>query len=102
RNALQVFGVPWLQSRFAGLVRRADSADTELLTDDQQRIRARLVVAADGAGSPVREAAGLAAERREYDATGLVVHLDAERAHRGVAIQWFGPHGVLALLPLPD
>lgn len=102
RNALQVFGVSWLQSRFSGLVRRADSADTELLTDEQQRVVARLVVAADGANSPVREAAGLAAERRDYDATGLVVHLDAERAHRGVAMQWFGAHGVLALLPLPD
>ncbi|NEL27737.1 MAG: ubiquinone biosynthesis protein UbiH, partial [Xanthomonas perforans] len=34
--------------------------------------------------------------------TGLVVHLDVERPHQGVAQQWFTPDGVLALLPMAD
>ncbi|GAA5232112.1 FAD-binding protein [Verticiella sediminum] len=102
RNALQVFGVAWTQARFAGLTRRAGSHGIELFTDERQILSTALVVAADGAASPVRQAAGLSAQRRDYDAIGLVVHLDAELPHRGVARQWFTPRGVLALLPMPD
>ena len=57
---------------------------------------------ADGAASPLREAAGLKHEAVPYKDTGLVVHLDAERPHQGTAVQWFRDDGVLALLPLPD
>lgn len=102
RAALQVFGVPWIEADFAGLMRRVDSHDLELLANNGQRLAARLVVGADGANSPVREAAGIDIRRREYAATGLVIHLDAAQPHHGVALQWFTPHGVLALLPMPN
>ncbi len=102
RTALQVFGVPWTASRFTGLTRRTDSQDLELHVEGGSRLAARLAVAADGAASPLRAAAGLAFRQRDYDATGVVVHLDAELPHHGVALQWFTPDGVLALLPLPD
>jgi ubiquinone biosynthesis UbiH/UbiF/VisC/COQ6 family hydroxylase len=50
----------------------------------------------------LRLAAGLHHELIDYAQTGLVAHLNAERAHQDAAFQWFGEHGVLALLPLPD
>nr|MBF0685302.1 FAD-dependent monooxygenase [Pseudomonas sp.] len=102
RAALQVYGVPWTQSHFTGLMRRAGSHDQELQTDSGHRLACRLAVAADGAASPLRTAAGLESRKRDYDATGLVIHLNAQLSHQGAALQWFTPHGVLALLPMPD
>lgn len=102
RAALQVYGVPWTAAQFTGLVRRAGSHDQELQTDSGHRLACRLAVAADGAASPLRTAAGLESRRQDYDATGLVIHLNAGLSHQGAALQWFTPQGVLALLPMPD
>jgi len=64
-------------------------------------LRAPLVVAADGAGSTIRERAGIAVERRDYGHTGVVAHFRCTLPHHGVARQWFFGDAVLALLPLP-
>jgi 2-octaprenyl-6-methoxyphenol hydroxylase len=75
------------------------------LTDSAGTIRtlsAKLVVGADGARSWVRHAAGLATEPRPYGQTGVVANFACERAHHGIARQWFRTDGsVLAWLPLP-
>lgn len=102
RQALQVFGVPWTRERFDHLTRQPGTHAPVLVTDRGTALPAALAVAADGAGSALREAAGVAVQRTEYDATGVVVHLNAELPHQGTACQWFTPHGVLALLPMPD
>src|SRR5262249_26969268 len=36
-----------------------------------------------------------------YDESAVVAHFDCERAHEGIARQWFRRDGVLAWLPLP-
>ncbi len=73
----------------------------ELTLHDGTKVRARLVVAADGGDSWVRAQAGIAASARPYRQTGVVANFHAEKPHRGVAFQWFRRDGVLALLPLP-
>ena len=60
------------------------------------------MIAADGAQSSLRAAAGLAADVRPYGVTGLVAHFTCALPHQGVALQWFRADGVLALLPMPD
>lgn len=69
--------------------------------DDGRRIEARLVVAADGAHSWVREAVGIEARVRPYEQQGVVANFESGRGHGSVARQWFRTDGVLALLPLP-
>lgn len=60
-----------------------------------------LVLAADGATSPVRRAAGILWSRHDYGQKAVVAAFAAEHPHRGVAHQWFQADGrVLALLPL--
>jgi ubiquinone biosynthesis UbiH/UbiF/VisC/COQ6 family hydroxylase len=68
---------------------------------DGSRIEARLVVAADGAESKVRAAAGIGARQHDYRQQGVVAHFAAGRPHGDIARQWFREDGVLALLPLP-
>ena len=68
-----------------------------------ETLRGRLIVAADGLRSWVRQAAGIIAEPRSYGQTGVVANFACERAHRGIARQWFRADGsVLAWLPLPE
>lgn len=80
--------------------RWSDSQATLSLSNGAQ-IKARLVVAADGAESPLRAAAGISIRSREYAQMGVVANFQVEQAHRDVAYQWFLAQGVLALLPLP-
>ncbi len=102
RQAVAVLGVRWTTERFASLSRSADDTPWTVSTDTGRTLSADLLIGADGAGSPLRQAAGIGWHGSAYDATGLVVHLDVERPHQGVAQQWFTPDGVLALLPMPD
>lgn len=76
-----------------------DAASTEL---PGTLLRARLVVAADGAHSRVREAAGLDAAVEDYGQVALTAHVVATRAADGTAYERFAPDGPLAVLPLRD
>lgn len=95
-QATRMFGIPWIEERATSW------QDGSIATESGQRLSAELFVGADGANSPLREAAGLKHERKSYEDIGLVMHLDAELPHHGAACQWFRDDGVLALLPLPD
>ncbi len=77
--------------------------DAAVLTlDDGRRIKARLVVGADGAESWTRGAAGIEVRFDPYDQLGVVANFETELPHRGTAFQWFRcEEGVLAWLPLP-
>ncbi|KAB2969049.1 UbiH/UbiF family hydroxylase [Zoogloea sp.] len=78
----------------------ADSASLTLA--DGRRLEARLIVAADGRDSWVRQAAGIGARNTPYDEKGVVANFRCARPHRDTAFQWFRNDGVLAYLPLPD
>jgi 2-octaprenyl-6-methoxyphenol hydroxylase len=73
----------------------------QLVLDDGDEIAAHLVVGADGAGSWVRQAAGIEARVHDYGQLGVVANFACERGHGGTASQWFREDGVLAYLPLP-
>ncbi|MDE2260424.1 MAG: FAD-dependent monooxygenase [Betaproteobacteria bacterium] len=64
-------------------------------------LRTRLLVAADGLHSPLRERMGIAAHFKSYDQKAVVANYATDRPHDGVARQWFLPGEVVALLPLP-
>jgi len=64
------------------------------------RIDARLIVAADGAQSAVRTAAGVDAQVRDYEQTAVITTVLPQRFHDNVAYERFTPSGPLALLPL--
>lgn len=67
---------------------------------DGRRLRAPLVVGAEGRGSVVREAAGIDVAGWGYGQAGVVATVALERDHRGVAHEYFLPTGPFAILPL--
>ena len=93
-------------------VQLVSSAVTALYDLDEQKLieladgrmlQARVVIAADGMQSKLRDLSGISATLRSYPQHGVVAHLGCEKPHRGAARQWFMPDGsILALLPLPD
>src|SRR5579872_1858506 len=67
-----------------------------------ERVRARLLVAADGANSLVRSAASIEAVVADYDQIAVVANVAADMAHDGTAYERFTSTGPLAVLPLRD
>jgi 2-octaprenyl-6-methoxyphenol hydroxylase len=61
---------------------------------------ARLLVAADGAHSTVREAAGIDTGVEDYDQVAIVAAVAGDRAHDGTAYERFTSTGPVAVLPL--
>ena len=84
----------------AGLETHEDGVEVSLHSG--RRVRADLVVAADGAGSPTRALAGIGVTRWRYRQSALVCYLRPERPHQETAWQRFGADGTLALLPMAD
>ncbi|MGY2049934.1 UbiH/UbiF family hydroxylase [Methylobacterium sp. JK268] len=64
-------------------------------------LRARLVVAADGARSPLREAAGIPVRRWDYPQAALTTILAHDRDHREVSTEFHTRRGPFTLVPLP-
>jgi 2-octaprenyl-6-methoxyphenol hydroxylase len=65
-------------------------------------VSARLVVAADGAKSVVREAAGVSAQSWDYSQIALIANVFTQRFHEHVAYERFTSAGPIALLPLTE
>jgi 2-octaprenyl-6-methoxyphenol hydroxylase len=63
-------------------------------------IAAKLLVAADGARSKLREQAGIPFYGWDYDQTAITGLIRHERPHEGRAVEHFLPSGPFALLPL--
>jgi 2-octaprenyl-6-methoxyphenol hydroxylase len=72
-------------------VRRGDRLET---------LNARLVVAADGGRSTLRDRAGIAVSRSDYRQTALVTNVTTEKPHANVAYERFTGSGPLAFLPM--
>ena len=82
-------------------LRRVDEQyKIDLRTDET--LTADLVIAADGARSFVRSAAGIEAREWPYEQTAFVTHLRPEKPHRATARQRFLRDGPLGILPLDD
>ncbi|WP_202844482.1 2-octaprenyl-6-methoxyphenyl hydroxylase [Luteimonas saliphila] len=70
--------------------------------DGERILRARLVVAADGTDSAVRNALGIAVGRHDYRQRLFVARLRTQRAPDGIAYERLGDDGPTALLPRGD
>ena len=65
-------------------------------------IRAQLIIAADGANSPIRSELGIIASEESYSQSAVVANWTCTYPHLETAFQWFLPSGdIVAMLPLP-
>jgi 2-octaprenyl-6-methoxyphenol hydroxylase len=78
----------------------ASATGAVALLDDGERLRARMVAAADGSKSPLRQAAGIRSTQWRYNQTGIVTTVAHARPHGGIAVEHFLPSGPFAILPM--
>ena len=83
------------------------SADIALLLESKldkslTKLVTKLIVAADGTQSWVRQKLNIGIAQKNYQQTAIVANFIAEKPHNQIARQWFEKHDTLALLPLPN
>ena len=84
----------------AGVVTRDEGAIATLT--DGRRIRARLLVGADGRNSPVRQALGIGVRTFRYGQKALAFAVTHEVPHHNVSTEVHRSGGPFTLVPLPD
>jgi len=99
RGRAAALGAELVTGRVADLARGPGAATLTL--EGGGTIEARLVVAADGGRSRIRELAGFRTLAWSYDQAAFVAAVRAERPHEGTAVQVFLPEGPIAALPIP-
>ena len=77
-------------------------ARAELQLNDSRRLRAALIVGADGADSTLRTQLQIETVGHSYHQQAIVAHVRTERPHQRTAWQRFLATGPLAFLPLGD
>lgn len=90
-----LFGKP-----LVGLEQQPQSCELEL--EGGERITTKLLVAADGAQSRIRQWTGFSTREWDYHHRAIVTTVETALPHRHTAWQRFLPEGPLAFLPLAD
>jgi 2-octaprenylphenol hydroxylase len=78
------------------------SQDWQVTLESGEQYQTPLVIGADGAGSMVRQLAGIQVEHLDYKQMALTCAIRTEKPHGGIARQVFLPSGPLAFLPLAN
>ena len=91
-------------ARFVGLGEGDDGLRHVRIADanGERTLCAKLLVAADGARSALREALGITAREHDYGQTLFIARLRTQRAPDGTAFERLTDHGPTALLPRGD
>ena len=84
----------------AGELGGAEGKMPGISLEDGRHLQARLVVAADGAQSQLRQLVGLPTREWDYDQEAIVATVRSKQVHRHTARQSFSSTGPLAFLPL--
>ncbi len=77
-----------------------ETAQASVHLEDGNTRAAPLIAAADGRGSPLREAAGIETVNWAYPQSGIVTTVEHAKPHQGRAEENFLPAGPFAILPL--
>jgi 2-octaprenyl-6-methoxyphenol hydroxylase len=98
RDAAEAAGAQFQTHAVEGFSQAGETIAAALT--DGSEIEARLLVAADGAHSRLRAAAGIKSVTWSYGQSGIVATIAHERDHEGRAEEHFLPGGPFAILPL--
>ena len=93
----------YLGSKLTSIQLVENEAEQHLITlDSGQQIQCKLLVAADGANSKVRQWASMPTREWDYQHEAIVATIKTAKQHQKTAWQRFSDKGPLAFLPLAD
>jgi 2-octaprenyl-6-methoxyphenol hydroxylase len=99
RKKAEELGVTFIEAAPVNGFEHGEAHLTVRYSDDKS-LRTRLLIAADGVKSRLREMAGIRVVNWEYSQSGIVCTVAHERPHHGRAEEHFLPAGPFAVLPL--
>ena len=67
---------------------------------ENEELNAKLLIAADGAHSNVRQMTGIGVTGWQYGQSAMLIHVETELAQQNITWQQFRPSGPVAMLPL--
>jgi 2-octaprenyl-6-methoxyphenol hydroxylase len=104
RHATAAAGLDWIcPGRVTAVETSSHGAIVEVATEEgARRLSCRLLVAADGANSAVRDMLGIPASQVDYRQTAIIGNLLPEMPPANRAFERFTDSGALALLPVAD
>ncbi|MEQ8284871.1 FAD-dependent oxidoreductase [Thalassospira sp.] len=87
-----------------GFKNTARFADVTISDDksDDETIRAKVVIAADGRNSSLRDMAGIKHKRWAYDQSAMVFVVTHDKPHDNISTEIHRTGGPLTLVPMPD
>ncbi len=80
----------------------ANSSFQTVYLKSGKKVDTRLLIAADGARSRLRDLAGIRTVHWDYGQSGIVTTVRHEKSHHGQAVEHFLPSGPFAILPLTE
>ena len=93
----------WCPATVTAVHRNDAGVQLELDCDGlAETLNTRLVVAADGADSLLREQFGIGHVERDYGQTAIVTNISPQLPHNNIAYERFTDSGPMALLPMSD
>jgi 2-octaprenyl-6-methoxyphenol hydroxylase len=97
-------GITWLcPATVVGANYQSDYVELTLLVDGvEKQVQSRLLVAADGSRSPLRQQAGIRTHGWQYWQSCITAVIRPEKSHNNIAREHFWASGPFATLPLPD
>jgi 2-octaprenyl-6-methoxyphenol hydroxylase len=104
QDELKSVNMEWLcPASVLGAEYQSDRVTLTLAVDGRERqLQTRLLVAADGARSPIRQQAGIKTHGWQYWQSCITAVIRPEKSHRNIAREHFWSSGPFATLPLPD
>ncbi len=89
-----------LQDKLTSLATENSSAIATL--ESGTRIKAQLIIGADGRKSSVRSAAGIDHREKDYDQKAIICRLNHTKPHNNISTEFHRPSGPFTLVPLPN
>lgn len=94
---------PSITTRHAQIASTKQTARDHIVRlEDGSALTAKLLIAADGQNSPLRQMMGIDIVKWTYDQHGIVTTIAHAKPHHATAVQHFLPAGPFAMLPLQD
>lgn len=90
-------------ARVSAIRRTDDEVQVDIIRDDApETLSTRLLVAADGVNSAIREQFGIDSRESDYKQTAIVTNITPQLPHRNIAYERFTETGPMALLPMTE
>lgn len=92
--------ITWLaQTRLQSLTYHTENVALQAHSTEPVQIASKLLVAADGGRSMIRDQLNIARDEEDYGQTALIANVTLDRDHQGWAYERFTEFGPIALLP---